>query len=112
MLPDLSKEYVFQNSSQQEDQNAIGCQRRSTRGPLQKSGYYDGLDETGLCGSVCKHGVPLYFLNIRFGGEKMIFHSTVLDAVIDEKPDAKLQLRFDSMCIFRTWRMVTPHILK
>lgn len=110
MLPDLTKEYVFQHTSAEEiaaPDIKEGCQRRSTRGVLQKAGYYDGLNETGLCGSVCKHDVPVYFLNVRFGGEKMIFPSTILDKVIEEKRDFKLLAKYDSMCVFDVWRRVT-----
>lgn len=111
MLSDLSKETVAKYATEEEpaitsDQKQ-GCELRSTRGPLQKVGYYDGLNETGLCGSVCMHGVPLFFINIRFGGEKMIFPSTIMDKIVSEKPDWNLLIKYDSMCTFESWRIVT-----
>lgn len=108
MLPDLSKDEVFRYTDSDDlSEKKSPCQRRSTRGPLQKANYYDGLNETGICGSVCKHGVPIYFINIRFGGEKKIFPSVILDKIMDERPDFQLLAKYDSMCLFETWRRVT-----
>jgi len=107
MMQDLSKEEVFQHSNEDDlSEKKSGCHRRSTRGPLQKANYYDGLNETGICGSVCKHGVPLYFINIRFGGEKKIFPSVILDKIMEERPNFQLLAKYDSMCVFETWRRV------
>jgi len=112
MLQDLTEREVFANTNAErpeDSEKCFKCQRRSTRGPLQKAGYYDGLNETGLCGSVCKHAVPLFFINIRFGGEKMIFPSVILDKIIGGKPGWSLLAKYDSMRMFETWRTVTTN---
>jgi hypothetical protein len=78
-LPDLNKEIVFPakwlitRRSKDDGVKGLCRERRSTREQMTKSGYYDDLNETGLFGSICKHGVPLYFLNVLYGGEKNDF---------------------------------------
>jgi len=108
LLPDLPREIVV-ISEEEEDVSKveIDCgERRSTRGKLVNTGYYDGLNETGLCGAVCKHGLPLFLLNIRFGGEKMIFASTILDKLLENGTYERYLLKYDSICTFEKWREV------
>jgi len=105
LLPDLLRDVVVTSEDETLDFET-GCDIRATRSKLAKSGYYDGLNETGLCGSVCKHGIPLFFLNIRFGGEKMIFASKILDELLKQKDYKQYLLKYDSICTFETWRVV------
>jgi len=106
LLPDLPKETVIASEPIEDTERiqSVCGERRSTRGRLTKAGYYDGLNETGLCGSICKHGVPLYFINIRFGGEKMIFPATILEKLLlHDGPVNELLLKYDSICTFELW---------
>jgi len=108
MLEDLAKSVVCPPPETEpiEPPPKHDCDRRSMREKLQKVGYYDGLNETGLFGSVCKHGVPLFFLNVRFGGEKMIFPSRIVDKLL-EGDVKELILKYDSICSFEPWRIVS-----
>lgn len=104
---DTDKGIIRFSHDDQEDVSKveIDCgERRSTRGKLVNTGYYDGLNETGLCGAVCKHGLPLFLLNIRFGGEKMIFASTILDKLLENGTYERYLLKYDSICTFEKWR--------
>jgi hypothetical protein len=65
------------------------------------SAYFQGLHYTGLMGSVCKHGFPLYFQNISHGKEKQIFGAKILEHL--QKIDnfsGSWNAKYDIMCSY------------
>jgi hypothetical protein len=80
------------------------CELRATEytgAPSSK--YFSGLRFTGLMGSVCKHGFPLYFMNIMYGKEKMVFASRVWEHMRDLDPTRKWNAKYDVMCVFEKY---------
>jgi len=61
------------------------------------------LDQTGVVGITCFHGVNLRFLHIHGGGEKQSHSIRLIEAVLHEVTHfAKLKLWYDVACVFES----------
>jgi hypothetical protein len=117
ILPDLSEDQVMTDvklklSPDQLLRKGIhpdliekeACELRATEYTgAPNSKYFQGLRFTGLMGSVCKHEFPLFFLNIMYGKEKMVFASRVWEHMRDLDPTRKWNAKYDIMCVFQKY---------
>ncbi|PKC00204.1 hypothetical protein RhiirA5_257439, partial [Rhizophagus irregularis] len=60
------------------------------------------LDDTGIFGSTCRHGVPLKFLNLKNMGERYILAECLIDNFQHKFPnsDQKFIFLYDIACSF------------
>jgi len=86
--------------------NACGHRFTATKGrnqPETIAATKKALDESGLVGITCCHGVHLRFLKICGGGARLSNGVRLTEAVMHEVPDfAKLQLCYDVACVFES----------
>jgi len=86
--------------------NACGHKFQATDGwnrPETITATKKGLDESGVVGITCFHGVNLRFLNIYGGGERQSHGIRLIEAVLHEVPHfAELKLCYDVACGFES----------
>jgi len=86
--------------------NACGQKFKATDGwnrPETISATKKALDESGIVGITCYHGVNLRFLNIYGGGERQSHGIRLIGAVLHEVPHfAELKLCYDVACVFES----------
>jgi hypothetical protein len=58
------------------------------------------LDEAGLMGMTCFHGIPLRYLNIHGTGEPQVHGVALLKDILDYDPELKVRLCYDVSCVF------------
>jgi hypothetical protein len=58
------------------------------------------LDEAGLMGMTCFHGIPLRYLNIHGTGERQVHGVALLKDILDYDPELKVRLCYDVSCVF------------
>jgi hypothetical protein len=100
LLKDLTREQI-QGEATDEIVDPSACVNMASKPSNVKmdSAYYKGLHYTGLMGSVCKHGFPLYFVNISHGKEKQVFGAKILSHLqrIDNF-SGSWNAKYDIMC--------------
>jgi len=98
LLKDLPIE-VIAGENQEEEYDTNDCQPLAANASNMRidSSYFRGLHYTGLMGSVCKHGMPLWFLNISHGKEKQIFGVKVLEHALTQWK-GPWNVKYDIMC--------------
>jgi hypothetical protein len=68
----------------------------------QKSQKFDGLDISGVMGSVCAHDIPSKFIPITNGdGEKYIYAASLIKAFGGDA--SKIRFMYDINCTFKPW---------
>ena len=86
--------------------NACGHKFKATDGwnrPETITATKKALDESGVVGITCFHGVNLRFLNIYGGGERQSHGIRLIEAVLHEVPHfAELKLCYDVACVFES----------
>jgi len=86
--------------------NACGHKFKATDGwnrPETITATKKALDESGVVGITCLHGVNLRFLNIYGGGERQCHRIRLIEAVLHEVPHfAELKLCHDVACVFES----------
>jgi len=68
-----------------------------------KTENFQGLRFTGLMGSVCKHDFPLFFMNIMYGKEKLVFASRIWEHLSNLDLTTKWNAKYDIMCSFEKY---------
>lgn len=58
------------------------------------------LDEAGLMGMTCFHGIPLRYLNIHGTGQRQAHGVTLIKHILDHDPELKVRLCYDVACVF------------
>jgi hypothetical protein len=58
------------------------------------------LDEAGLMGTTCFHGIPLRYLNIHGTGERQAHGAALLKHILDYDTDMNIRLCYDVSCVF------------
>jgi hypothetical protein len=58
------------------------------------------LDEAGLMGMTCFHGIPLRYLNIHGTGERQAHGAALLKHILEYDSEMKLRLCYDVSCVF------------
>ena len=77
------------------------CSRHFTAPDKPKS--FVPFDETGLLGAVCRHGIPLHYLDI-FEGERYAEVTHVIKKILDEcQEDTRLIVSYDVGCRLRPY---------
>lgn len=76
----------------------------------------DKHSDTGLVGATCRHGIPVRWMNIRGGGEKLCYANAILEEVM-ESPHCPENLVFlptfrKSNAPGRLYSMISPALLK
>lgn len=101
LLKDLTKEVIA--GADEEDIDLINtspCEHMASNPTNERteSSYFQGLHYTGLMGSICKHGMPLWFLNISHGKEKAVFGAKIIQHVQSLPGKNKWNIKYDIMC--------------
>jgi hypothetical protein len=73
--------------------------------PTRTSGRGKAFDTTGVVGTVCRHGTPFFFLDIKGTGEKMVY-ALVLLAKLLEIVGQRIVYFYDIGCIFKKYMQV------
>jgi len=99
LLKDLSKEVIGGSDQTDDFEDALCFHMASkTTNNRMDSSYFAGLHYTGLMGSICKHGMPLWFLNISHGKEKAVFGAKILEYVQSLNFSGIWNVKYDIMC--------------
>lgn len=72
--------------------------------PARTAGRTKAFDTSGIVGTVCRHGVPMSFLNIKTGGEKLIYAVVLLAKTLDISE--RVVWFYDIACVFKKYLKV------
>lgn len=99
LLKDLTRDVIGggDEADDFEDAQCFHMASKPTNNRLDNA-YFAGLHYTGLMGSVCKHGMPLWFLNISHGKEKTVFGASILRHIQSLDFSGTWNVKYDIMC--------------
>jgi len=103
LLKDLEKSEISSKTEDVEKEEEVdpdACQNLASKitNARTESEYFQGLHYTGIMGSICKHGMPLWFLNISHGKEKTIFGAKLLQHIATLGQPGVWNVKYDIMC--------------
>lgn len=84
------------NSSQIRSECESSFRAADEKKALQKN--QSKLDISGIVGTTCGHGIPLKFIDIRSGGERLVYGLFLLNSIID-KFGKNLIVMYDIACV-------------
>jgi len=103
LLKDLDKSEIVSKTEDVEREEEVdpnACQTLASKitNARTESEYFQGLHYTGITGSICKHGIPLWFLNISHGKEKTVFGAKLLQHIATLGQAGTWNVKYDIMC--------------
>jgi hypothetical protein len=92
------------SSPQEEAADEAGCNNRFQAtggwGKVLNTSSKKHLDESGLMGMTCFHGIPLRYLNIHGTGERQAHGAALLKHILEYDSEMKVRLCYDVSCVF------------
>lgn len=101
MFVSRTQDNPFSNNSYlEEPEDKNGCGHRFLAADQTKPKSMVNFDETGLMGCVCRHGIPLRYLDI-FAGERSESTLKLMNAVLEECGEGPVTFHYDIACRFQ-----------
>jgi hypothetical protein len=95
---------VAQQEQSLASQPSSGCPHHFAATQQHSPKSFEPFDQTGLMGAICRHGIPLRYLNL-YRGEKYGATLHLITSIIEEcPPDANFIVQYDIACKFQ------PHV--
>jgi hypothetical protein len=92
------------SSAEAVEANDAGCNNRFHEpggwGKTLNTSSKKHLDEAGLMGMTCFHGIPLRYLNIHGTGERQAHGAALVKHILDHDAEMKVRLCYDVSCVF------------
>lgn len=97
------RDYMLSDSAPQDGDDGCSSNFKATKGwkkaELATLGKRN-LDESGLMGICCTHGIGLRYLNMHGTGERQTHGVNLLDFILNHDPELQIRLCYDVACVF------------